>query len=66
MNDSSVLEKIKDWSLYEKINHVRLGMEIAFSLTTVGQRSEAQHMINEMSEILWHVAEELEVEDDGN
>ena len=62
MNDSSVLEKIKDWSLYEQINHVRLGMQIAYGLMTVGQRPEAEHMSSEMSEILWHVAEKLEVD----
>ena len=66
MNDSSVLEKIKDWSLYEQINHVRLGMQIAYGLMTVGQRSEAEHMFSEMSEILWHVAEKLEVEHDND
>jgi hypothetical protein len=65
MNDSSVLEKIKHRSLSDQVLHVRMGIQIAHGLTTIGQRSEAEHMISEMIEILWNVAEELEA-DHGN
>jgi|TARA_R110000744_G_scaffold49645_2_gene107832 hypothetical protein len=60
MSDYKILKRLRHKPISDQIGYVRIGMQIAYGLTTVGKWTEAQEMFSEMNEILYQLSDELE------